>query len=145
MKNKEKALKNESCHADAIIANFCRNNKSIDYNGGFIKLHRNILNWEWYENPNVLRVFIHCLLNANHTPKKWQGKTIQIGTFITSYTKLANSLKLSEQNIRTAINKLKITGELTYKSTSQYSIITINNWDLYQQSNKVTNTQLTNN
>ena len=42
------------------------------------------------------------------------------------------------------MNKLKLTNEITYHSTSQYSIITINNWDKFQLDNTQNNKQITN-
>lgn len=111
---------------------------------GFIKLHRQITEWEWYSDINVTRVFIHCLLKVNHTDNKWQGKIIKKGSFITSYEKLSIETGLSVQRVRTALNKLKLTNELTCKSTSQYSIITINNWDKFQLDNTQDNNQITN-
>lgn len=110
----------------------------------FLKLYYKLLDWEWYTNANVMRLFIHCLLKANKKPKKWQGYTIERGSFITSYENLAFELGLTVQQIRTAINKLKSTGEITYQSTSQYSIITVKNWDEYQPDNTQNNKQITN-
>ena len=110
---------------------------------GYIKLHRQLEEWEWYKNIPVKVLFLHCLLRANHKDKKWQGSTVKKGSFITSYENLAIETGLSFQQVRTAISKLKLTGELTYKSTSQYSIITINNWDEYQEDNTQINKPLT--
>jgi hypothetical protein len=103
---------------------------------GFVKLHRRIFDWEWYTDNNVKSVFLHCLLKANHTQKNWRGIVIERGSFITSYEKLAFELNLSVQQVRTAIKKLKSTNEITYQSTSQYSIIAINNYNQYQDDNK---------
>jgi len=36
-------------------------------------------------------------------------------------------------DIRTALNKLKLTGEITVRSTSKFSLITLVNWEEYQQ------------
>ena len=99
---------------------------------GYIRLYRNIMDWGWYLEPNTARLFIHCILKANYTEKEWQGIKIPAGSFVTSYDKLAQELKLSIQNIKTAIKHLKLTKELTVKSTRHYSIITVNNWYLYQ-------------
>ena len=49
-----------------------------------------------------------------------------------SLNHLSKETALSQQQCRTALSKLKSTGEITYQSTSQYSIITVNNWKLYQ-------------
>ena len=40
---------------------------------GWIKLHRQILDWEWYDDINVKVLFLHLLLTANYEDKKWQG------------------------------------------------------------------------
>ena len=111
---------------------------------GFIKLHRQITEWEWYSNINVCRLFIHCLLKANHKDNKWQGIVIERGSFITSIENLAFETGLSGQQIRTALNKLKSTGEITSKTTNRYSVISIKNWDMYQVDNKQDNKQITN-
>ena len=103
-----------------------------DISKGFIALYRQFLEWEWYDDANTMRVFIHCLLLANYAEKKWRGKTINRGQFITSQSKLANSLKLSIKQIRGSLTKLKTTGELAVQTTPEYSIITVKNYDFYQ-------------
>ena len=111
---------------------------------GFIKLHRQLIDWEWYSDINVCRLFIHCLLRANHKEKKWHGKTILKGSFITSYENLSIETGLTVRQVRTALDKLKMTGELTHKGQAQYSIITINNWDKFQENDKQVDNLMTN-
>jgi hypothetical protein len=62
---------------------------------GFIKLHRQLLDWEWYSDNNTFRVFIHCLLKANYKDKNWKGIQIKRGQFVTSTSKLSTELGLS--------------------------------------------------
>jgi len=113
---------------------------------GFIKLHRTLLDWEWYQDTNVKTVFLHLLLRANHKAQKWQGIVVGKGQLIAGRITLAEELGISEQNIRTALSKLKSTNELTIKSTNRFSLITIVNWDVYQGSSTSKSTiQLTNN
>ena len=109
----------------------------------FIQLSRKILTWEWYQNSNVLRVFLHCLLKANHQDNKWQGKVIRRGSLATSYDNIGESLKLSKQQVRTAIKNLKSTGEIVTNVTPKYLLVSIVKYDDYQYSSKKTNTQLT--
>ena len=109
----------------------------------YLKLYYKLLDWEWYTNPNVMRLFIHCLLKANRFDKKWHGIKIKAGSFITSYENLAFETGLTVRQVRTALDKLKITGELTNKTTSQYSMITINNWNEYQTNDKQNDKQMT--
>ena len=110
----------------------------------YLKLYYKLLNWEWHDNPNVLSVFIHCLLKANRVDNQWHGINIKAGSFVTSYENLSKLTGLSIQQTRTALDKLKLTHEITYQSTRQYSIITINNWNDYQEDNKRINKQITN-
>jgi len=115
---------------------------------GWIKLHRKILEWEWYDDHNTFRLFIHCLLRANHKPKKWRGKQIDRGQFITSLSHLSQELsgrhsKLSVRQVRTSLDKLILTGELTNNSTNKYRLITVNNYSLHQVNDKQADKQVT--
>ena len=110
----------------------------------FVQFHRKFSEWEWYKNVNVRAVFQHLILMANWKDIKWQGINLKRGERLTSIKHLSEENGLSEQNIRTILKKLKSTGELTIKSTSKYSIISVTNYDKYQTTNKQTNKQLTN-
>lgn len=111
----------------------------MEKNKGWISLHRKFLDWEWYDDANTMRLFIHLLLCANHQNNKWRGVLIQRGQLISSQPKLANSLKLSIMQIRNSLNKLKSTGEITVYSTADYSIITVKNYNSYQEDNRLEN------
>lgn len=105
---------------------------------GYVRIYRSFLNWEWYDDANTMRVFLHLILTANWEPKKWHGITIERGQRVYSRSKLAAELKMSERSVRTALNHLISTGEVTNQTTPQYSIITIKNYELYQQSTSET-------
>jgi hypothetical protein len=113
---------------------------------GWIKLHRSLLDWEWYNDTNVTRLFLHLLLKANHKEKNWRGNTIKSGQLITGRKALSKETGLSEQQIRSSLDKLKSTNEITIQSTSRSSIITVVAWDSYQQINQeLTSNQPTDN
>jgi hypothetical protein len=82
-------------------------------------------------------------LKANRVDKNWQGFLIKRGSFASSYAHLAQELNLSVQQIRTAISKLELTGEITKKQQGSSTVITIKNYNGYQPSNKEDNTQIT--
>ncbi len=100
--------------------------------GSFITLHRKITQWEWYTDANVMRLFVHLLLIASHKDYQWRGIEIKRGQVMTGRKVLASETGMSEQEIRTALNKLKSTKEITIRATSKYSIITICNYSTYQ-------------
>lgn len=99
---------------------------------GFIKLHRKLVAWGWYQDNPVKCVFLHLLLIANFTDAEWRGRTLKAGQLVTSIKKLSADLGFSEQQIRTALEKLKSTREITVESTNRFSIITVVNWEEYQ-------------
>ena len=113
-------------------------------NNGHIKLHRKLLKWEWYDDVNTCRLFIHCLLKANWQPAKWHGIEIEEGQFITSLSTLAKETHLSVRQVRVALEHLKMTGEVTSKGQSKYSVITVNSWSDYQGYDKQNDKQVTN-
>ena len=99
---------------------------------GFIKVHRKLLRWGWYTDYVVKDLFIHLLLLASFKETQWMGRRIRKGQVVSSYSHLSADLGFSVQQIRTAMNKLKSTGEITTQSTSKFTIITIEKWAEYQ-------------
>ena len=112
-------------------------------NAGFILLYRQITEWEWYQNPNTFRVFLHILLKANFTDGRFEGREIKRGQLVTSLPKLSVQTKLTIQQVRTALKHLISTGEITDEGTSQYRIITVVKYDEYQKDNRQNNNQST--
>ncbi len=101
-------------------------------NEGFIKLRRKVMEWEWYTEPNTMRLFIHLLLRVNFRDGRWQGRVVRAGQTITGRKRLSVETGMSEQNIRTALRNLQSTNEITVESTSQFSVITIVKYAEYQ-------------
>ena len=113
---------------------------------GWIKLHRQLLEWEWYNDNNTFRLFIHLLLMANHKDKKYKGMQLKAGTVITGLELLSKQTGLSVQQIRTSLKRLISTNEITNETSSKGSIIQIVKYIDYQLlTSEVTNQQQTNN
>lgn len=108
---------------------------------GWIKIHRKMLNWEWYGDINTKVLFLHLLLIANHEDKKWRGITILRGQVLTSIKHLAKETKLTLMQTRTSLNRLKSTREITIKTTNKYTLITIEKYSDYQNKDNENNTQ----
>jgi hypothetical protein len=113
---------------------------------GWIKLHRQILEWEWYSDNNCFRLFLHLLLKANHKEKRFKGLELKVGSIVTSRDLLARETGLTSQQIRTALTKLISTNEITSVTSSQGTIIQIVSYEKYQiPTNEITNEQPTSN
>ena len=93
--------------------------------GGFIKLFRQILDWEWYDDLPTCRLFIHLLLKANYAERNWHGQTIERGSCITSYATLASETGLSPEQIKRALKNLTKTGEIKRITTNKNTVICV--------------------
>ena len=112
----------------------------------WIKLHRQITEWEWYSDNNCFRVFVHLLLKANYKEKRYKGIELKVGSVITSRDVLSRETGLSSQQIRTALTKLISTSEITSVTSSKGTIIQIVNFEKYQvATSETTNEQPTSN
>ena len=110
----------------------------------YIKLDRKILLWEWYHNATVKSLFIHLLLIAFHEDKHFEGKYLKRGQILATRATLSEGSGLSPQQVRTALAKLKETGEITIDSSPTGTIITVVNYEKYQ-GRRTTNYQPTRN
>ena len=116
---------------------------------GWIKIHRKIL-----ENPIIckdsdyLAVWIYLLLNATHKeiPALFKGKkiTLQKGQLITGRKSMSNQLKISESKIYRIINDFKSEQQIEQQTSNQNSLISILNWDKYQQIEQQNEQQMNN-
>ena len=111
---------------------------------GYIKIHRKMTDWGWYKDANTKAMFLHLLLMASYEEHDFRGHTIRPGQVVCGRKQLAEDLGMSEQQVRTALEHLKTTNEITIKSTNKFSIVTIENWAKYQflsseSTNKSTN------
>ncbi len=99
----------------------------------FIKLWRSLIKWQWYDDINTCRLFIHLLLMARYEDGYSYGVEEKRGQYVTGRKKLAEETSLSEQEVRTSLNKLKSTNEITIKPTNKFSVITIVKYNDYQE------------
>lgn len=106
---------------------------------GWVKIHRRFLEWEWSHKPEMVSLFVHLLLMANHEDKQFQGQVIQRGSLVVSRHRLAKDTGISEQSVRTCLERLKSTSEITIKSTSQFTVLTIAKYDDYQHEQRKSN------
>ena len=114
--------------------------------GGFITLHRQILDWEWYKNTNTAFLFLHLLLTANFVDGHFKGMIVKRGQLVTSLPSLSAGTGLSIQQTRTALNHLISTGEITDEAYHNYRIITIVKYNEFQKAtDKSTDDQQTTN
>ena len=105
---------------------------------GWIKLHRALKDWEYYEDHNATRLLIHLLVSVNYEDKKWKDTTIKAGTLVTSWQNLAHETGLTLKQIRLAMTKLERAGEtvrnVAGKGAGKWQAVTLVKWDKLQGS-----------
>lgn len=112
---------------------------------GWVKLHRSIMESSTFRKLNAIQqlITIYIILNANHEDGVWYDKykdievPVKRGQLITSRNKIANEWfagekDITERKVRTTLERLEKYGFLTKQTTSGYTLLTINNYGVYQ-------------
>lgn len=107
----------------------------MNYNStsSWIKLDRRILRWGWYSDINTKVTFLHLLLIASFEDGEHLGREIKRGQAIIGINKTSSDIGITPRQLRTALDKLERTGEISKKTTNKFTIITIENYSKYQR------------
>lgn len=108
---------------------------------GYVKLPRTMLEWGWLDDGNTLRVYLVLLLSANWKDGEWHGMKIRRGQLVTSVNSLCEKCRLTSHKVRTALEHLSASNDITVKTTSQYTIVTLNNYDFEENANNETSNE----
>ena len=103
---------------------------------GWIKLHRKILKSAVFENEKALKVWVWCLLRANHTEREvmmgHQVVKVNPGEFITGSKKSAQELEMPETTVRRYLKTLESCAMIERKVARKWTVIKVVNWGNYQ-------------
>ena len=117
---------------------------------GWLKLYRSSLDSAVFQDAEVLKVWIWLLCNVAFEQHDTicYGKVIHLkpGQIATGRKKIAQCTDLNETKVYRALTAIKSLGNIEIKSTNRYSIITVVNWEKYQDEsgNRTANEQQTN-
>jgi len=142
----------ESGHA-ARLARFCEPLQGSSVAGvsyarctmeGWVKLHRKLLKSRVFANEKLFRVWIWCLLRADHKAcwvpvRTGRGITevrLHAGQFIFGRRAAAKELRMPPSTVWAQMEKLKNMQNLDIQLDHHYSVVTICNWETYQQDEK---------
>ena len=101
--------------------------------GNWLKINRSLLDWEWYKDSTTKSLFLHLLLRANWKAGRFMGQKIERGQFPTGRKSLAQETGIKETTIERHLKRLEESGEITQKADNKKRIITICNYDKYQE------------
>lgn len=116
--------------------------------GGWVKLHRCLINKPIFDNANLLKVWIWCLCKATHSEHDQlvglQKVKLTPGQFIFGRIKAAEELNIPQSTVWRLMTFLKDNESLDIKTNNKYSIITIDNWASYQADTNKTDNKVDN-
>lgn len=101
----------------------------------WIKIYDRILEWEWWSNALMVKAWVFILVSANSRQKRWQGMIIERGQFVTSQSKMARELDCNRKTVRKILDRLISAGQITASVDNSKTIITVCNYDNYQENN----------
>lgn len=106
--------------------------------GNWIKLNRSIRKhflWD-FAKPLYLMAWVDILMSANYADKKVivgdSVITVPRGSFVTSLRKLATQWQCSKDTVKRILTILENDSMITCKADSRHTIITVENYGLYQ-------------
>lgn len=114
-------------------------------NTGYIKLYRKMTSWGWYTETFTKCVFLHLLFMAQYEPCYFKGVSLEKGQVATSIRQISAETNISMRSVRTALEHLKTTQEVTQTTHGKFSVFTIKNYVDYQCTDTIADNQPTRN
>lgn len=103
---------------------------------GWISLHRKLLDSAVFQNADLLKVWIWCLLKATHKDYEMmvglQVVELEPGQFVTGRNKGSDELNLKPSTFRDYLKTLEKMGMIELNPDNKKTLITVANWDKYQ-------------
>lgn len=102
-------------------------------------MYRQIMNSSVWTNSDTLKVWVWCLLRAKYDPSSWEVEgesvTIERGQFVTGSFSACDQLGMPKTTVWRHLKKLEYWGNIKIKSGRKFSLITICNYETYQDFN----------
>lgn len=124
-------------------------------NAGYVKLYRKVMDSFVWTNPYMYKLWNLCLMKASHENRKFlfNGKEIWLnsGEFVTGRDAITFEMnkgvkrehQVNSGSVWRWLKRFEKEGMLNIKSTTKYSVVSINNWGDYQASEHQVNIKRT--
>jgi hypothetical protein len=105
-------------------------------NNGWISLHRKLLKSPIFKDAHAVQLWVYLLLSVNHKDGEFLvGNTlvkIPKGSMLTGRKALAKSTGINEHKVDRLLKMLKKCDQIEQQTFTRYLLISITNWDKYQ-------------
>lgn len=109
----------------------------------YVRLHRKLIDWQFFKNGTVLKFWIYLLLKVTHKNcYDGFGNKLVPGQLSTGIPEMAKGSRLTPSQVRTSIKHLIFSRQISRLNTNRCSIITITNWHEYQSDDRPVSSQI---
>lgn len=92
---------------------------------GWIKLERELLEWQWSGNPQMVALYVRLRLSAAYGETQQMGQWLAPGQIATTYRQLAQATGLSLRTLRTCLRRLQDEGRVELATSHRLTIVTL--------------------
>lgn len=103
--------------------------------GDWVKIYRSMMDSAVWGDEWLVKLWIWCLLKANHTPGNFLGIQIDRGQFVTGRLQGADELRVTQSRWYRGMCRLEQLGQITTEANNRFTIVTVCKYKLYQEGN----------
>lgn len=115
---------------------------------GWIRIHRKLIESTWFNKSEYVHLWLYLLLKANHKDREVfignEKVLVKRGQVLTSRNKLSEVVHIQESKIYRILKCFENEQQIEQHKTKKYTVITILNYDTYQQNEQVNEQQMNN-
>jgi hypothetical protein len=99
---------------------------------GYVKLHREAIDHEVFQDEWLWKLFCWCVLKANFKADNFKGEFVPRGSFVTGRMRAAEELGAAPSRVYRGLRRLEELGCITTKANSNWTTVTVCNYNTYQ-------------
>jgi hypothetical protein len=99
---------------------------------GFVKIYRDAMSHEVFEDPWLWKLFTWCILKANFKPGRFRGEIIPRGAFAAGRSRASAELHVHPSRFYRGLERLRKLGCIELKSNRDWTLVTVCNYTSYQ-------------
>jgi hypothetical protein len=99
---------------------------------GWVKAHREMLDHPVMQDDWLCRLWMWCLLKARPASSQFKNERLTAGQFVTGRSSASEQLNVTPSKWYRGMQSLEKLGCITAKSNSNWTTVTICNWQTYQ-------------
>jgi len=107
---------------------------------GYVKLYRDAIDHSVFDDEWLWKLFCWCIMRANFRATLDKGTTIPRGSFTTGRIAAAEQLRTSPSRVYRGFQRLTELGCITTKANSNWTTVTVCNYETYQEADSADRT-----